>query len=122
MCIGSNLSKGQSRDPDKARRYLGLLDAARSDGKWPEVPELARKVEKHAPQRKCSLAGPPLIQIQRTKACVLSTFTDQLTPRSRPHSPVRMPDSVSVVQDPLRCLHCRRWQPPEAGTTLTRGR
>ena len=54
MCVGSNLSKGQSKDPDKARRYLSLLDTARCDGRWQEVPELARKVEKHAPQRKCS--------------------------------------------------------------------
>ncbi|KAF2092567.1 hypothetical protein NA57DRAFT_69659 [Rhizodiscina lignyota] len=38
---------------EKAIRYLAQLDAARCDGRWNEVPELARKVEKHAPQRKC---------------------------------------------------------------------
>jgi hypothetical protein len=29
------------------------LDAARSNGSWSDVPELVRKVTKHAPQRKC---------------------------------------------------------------------
>lgn len=36
----------------KAARYLGLLDQALSKGTWADVPELARKVEKHAPERK----------------------------------------------------------------------
>ncbi|KAL8713755.1 MAG: hypothetical protein Q9220_002281 [cf. Caloplaca sp. 1 TL-2023] len=38
---------------DKARHYLDLLDAARCNGSWSEVPELARKVAKHSPERKC---------------------------------------------------------------------
>lgn len=38
---------------EKGARYVGLLDAALSNGSWADVPELARKVEKHAPQRKC---------------------------------------------------------------------
>ncbi|CZT21894.1 uncharacterized protein RCC_07760 [Ramularia collo-cygni] len=37
---------------DKGARYLGLLDHALCHGQWSDVPELARKVEKHAPQRK----------------------------------------------------------------------
>ncbi|KAF6241791.1 hypothetical protein HO173_000503 [Letharia columbiana] len=41
------------REPDKARHYLDLLDAARCDGHWQEITELTRKVGKHAPQRKC---------------------------------------------------------------------
>ncbi|KAL9130552.1 MAG: hypothetical protein Q9175_006997, partial [Cornicularia normoerica] len=41
------------REPDKARHYLDLLDAARCNGHWEEIPELTRKVGKHAPQRKC---------------------------------------------------------------------
>ncbi|KAM3417640.1 hypothetical protein BST61_g5876 [Cercospora zeina] len=40
-------------NPEKGARYVGLLDAALCNGSWDEVPELARKVEKHAPQRKC---------------------------------------------------------------------
>jgi len=57
MCVGSNLSKGQSTQPDKARRYLDLLDDARCDGRWQEIPELARKIEKHSPRRKCMSTG-----------------------------------------------------------------
>ncbi|KAL8656473.1 MAG: hypothetical protein Q9226_002662 [Calogaya cf. arnoldii] len=37
---------------DKARHFLELLDTARCNGNWSEVPELARKVAKHVPQRK----------------------------------------------------------------------
>jgi hypothetical protein len=35
----------------KAVRFLRLLDEARCQSHWLEVPELARKVEKHAPHR-----------------------------------------------------------------------
>ncbi|KAL8906967.1 MAG: hypothetical protein Q9171_006059 [Xanthocarpia ochracea] len=38
---------------DKAKHFLDLLDIARCNGNWSEVPELARKVGKHVPQRKC---------------------------------------------------------------------
>ncbi|KAL9008557.1 MAG: hypothetical protein Q9173_006330, partial [Seirophora scorigena] len=41
------------KNPDKAKHYIDLLDTARCDGNWSELPELVRKVGKHAPQRKC---------------------------------------------------------------------
>jgi hypothetical protein len=44
----------QFRDHDKAGRYIAALDAARSNGTWNEVPELVRKITKHAPQRRCT--------------------------------------------------------------------
>ncbi|KAJ9611540.1 hypothetical protein H2200_004724 [Cladophialophora chaetospira] len=37
---------------EKAQRYIGLLEAARVAGNWREVPELMRKVTKHASERK----------------------------------------------------------------------
>jgi hypothetical protein len=40
------------RGGDKALRYLQQLDSARCNALWDQVPELARKVEKHAPARK----------------------------------------------------------------------
>jgi hypothetical protein len=45
---------GSSGTPDatKGARYLGLLDQALCSGEFGQVPELARKVEKHAPDRK----------------------------------------------------------------------
>lgn len=38
---------------EKAQRYIGLLETARVAGNWQELPELIRKVTKHAPDRKC---------------------------------------------------------------------
>ncbi|KAI9892326.1 MAG: hypothetical protein M1814_001526 [Vezdaea aestivalis] len=40
-------------DSAKAAHYIEQLDNERCKGNWPSVPELARKVGKHAPQRKC---------------------------------------------------------------------
>ncbi|KYG44301.1 hypothetical protein M433DRAFT_155753 [Acidomyces richmondensis BFW] len=40
-------------NPEKGRRYLAQLDQALCNGSWSEVPELARKTDKHAPERKC---------------------------------------------------------------------
>ncbi|KAL5612754.1 hypothetical protein BROUX41_004161 [Berkeleyomyces rouxiae] len=37
----------------KAQNYLSLLETARCDGNWAAVPELVRKVRKHAPERAC---------------------------------------------------------------------
>ncbi|KAF2854104.1 filamentation protein-like protein, partial [Plenodomus tracheiphilus IPT5] len=39
-------------ESDKAQRYLQQLDEARCAGRWSDVPELCRKVDKHAPHRK----------------------------------------------------------------------
>lgn len=44
----------QHGDPSKAAKYIAQLYEARSNGQWQDVPELARKVEKHAPSRKCT--------------------------------------------------------------------
>ncbi|KAF2714972.1 filamentation protein-like protein [Pleomassaria siparia CBS 279.74] len=38
---------------DKASRYIAQLEEARCAGRWKDVPELCRKVEKHAPHRRC---------------------------------------------------------------------
>lgn len=38
---------------DKSRHYLDLLDRARCNGNWSEIPELVRKLGKHLPKRKC---------------------------------------------------------------------
>ncbi|KAF1851244.1 uncharacterized protein K460DRAFT_362009 [Cucurbitaria berberidis CBS 394.84] len=40
-------------ESEKALRYLQQLDEARCAGRWTDVPELCRKVEKHAPHRQC---------------------------------------------------------------------
>lgn len=40
-------------NPEKGVRYLAQLDQALCNASWSEIPELARKVEKHAPTRRC---------------------------------------------------------------------
>ncbi|KAF1936025.1 hypothetical protein EJ02DRAFT_459876 [Clathrospora elynae] len=40
-------------ESEKAQRYLVQLDETRCSGRWKDVPELCRKVEKHAPHRTC---------------------------------------------------------------------
>ena len=40
-------------NPEKGARYLKDLDQALCNASWSEIPELARKVEKHAPTRRC---------------------------------------------------------------------
>lgn len=42
-----------SRDQSKATQYIQQLNDARCDADWDGVPELVRKVRKHAPQRTC---------------------------------------------------------------------
>ena len=46
------------QESEKALHYLAQLDSARCNAQWQQVPELARKVEKHAPHRK-SIATVP---------------------------------------------------------------
>ncbi|KKK16654.1 hypothetical protein ARAM_005762 [Aspergillus rambellii] len=43
------------RESEKGHRYIVALDNARCQNKWDEVPELIRKVTKHAPQKTCLL-------------------------------------------------------------------
>ncbi|KAI0526259.1 hypothetical protein F5B22DRAFT_149724 [Xylaria bambusicola] len=44
-------------NPVKAAQYLNRLDDARNEGRWDEVPELVRKVRKHASDRACITAA-----------------------------------------------------------------
>ncbi|THV90219.1 hypothetical protein D6D27_05985 [Aureobasidium pullulans] len=43
----------QVSESDKAQRYISSLNAARLNGAWSDVPELVRKVDKHASHRRC---------------------------------------------------------------------
>ena len=40
-------------NPEKGAHYLKELDQALCNASWSDIPELARKVEKHAPTRRC---------------------------------------------------------------------
>lgn len=41
------------RQQTKAAHYIQMLDEARCSGDWNAVPELVRKIRKHAPERTC---------------------------------------------------------------------
>ena len=44
---------GKAPNSEKGRRYFAQLDQALCNGSWAEIPELARKTDKHAPERGC---------------------------------------------------------------------
>nr|POE65148.1 putative cargo-transport protein ypp1 [Quercus suber] len=47
-----NVVSGKAPNAEKGKRYLAILDQALCNAEWPDIPEHARKVEKHAPERK----------------------------------------------------------------------
>ncbi|OAX84220.1 hypothetical protein ACJ72_01406 [Emergomyces africanus] len=53
------------RTPDKGQRYIEALDAARCNDNWNDVPELARKLAKHCPERKC------LVEVARAESHIV---------------------------------------------------
>ncbi|CZR59197.1 uncharacterized protein PAC_09089 [Phialocephala subalpina] len=65
-----------SREQTKAAQYIHQLDGARCDGDWDAVPELIRKIKKHAPQRTC-LA----ITAESEHAVIQASHTRPLTAR-----------------------------------------
>ncbi|KAG9257220.1 uncharacterized protein F5Z01DRAFT_648147 [Emericellopsis atlantica] len=61
----------------KAANYLHQLDRARCDGNWSAVPELVRKVRKHAPERAC-------LALTAETECAIANAT---LPSSQPNRP-----------------------------------
>nr|POE76232.1 putative cargo-transport protein ypp1 [Quercus suber] len=47
-----NVVTGKAPNAEKGKRYLAILDQALCNAEWGDIPEHARKVEKHAPERK----------------------------------------------------------------------
>ncbi|KAK6822769.1 hypothetical protein PG990_015206 [Apiospora arundinis] len=74
-------------NPIKGERYLALLDDARCEGRWDAVPELVRKVRKHAPNRQC------LATTAETE-CAITKEQDKQT--SRPTTAV--PENAGVAE------------------------
>ncbi|OXV07458.1 hypothetical protein Egran_04779 [Elaphomyces granulatus] len=60
-----------ARETEKALRYITALDSARSEDRWVEVPELIRKVTKHAPHRKC------LIQTANAECLIVAHISNK---------------------------------------------
>lgn len=49
----------KTANADKGGRYVSLLDQALCNGNWNDITELARKAEKHSPERKCTSTALP---------------------------------------------------------------
>ncbi|KAI1378230.1 TPR-like protein [Hypoxylon crocopeplum] len=76
--------------PGKVAQYLGRLEDARCEGKWDDVPELVRKVRKHAADRLC------LTTTAETEYAIIKASQKQ-RPGSRPATAVDSKD-LDVAQ------------------------
>ncbi|KAL6704636.1 hypothetical protein ACN47E_008033 [Coniothyrium glycines] len=102
-------------ESDKALRYLQQLDEARCAGRWADVPELCRKVEKHAPHRKClTLTARSEAQIAAYSTQRPST-TASIAAASNSLSPV-IPSLLTAIeheagqtQDAFQATVCLGW-------------
>ncbi|KAK8123639.1 hypothetical protein PG999_003557 [Apiospora kogelbergensis] len=74
-------------NPVKGERYLALLDDARCEGRWDAVPELVRKVRKHAPSRQC-------LAMTAETECAITKEQDKQT--SRPTT--ALPENAAVAE------------------------
>ncbi|KAK8091985.1 cargo-transport ypp1 [Apiospora hydei] len=81
------LTRRNPQNPVKGERYLALLDDARCEGRWDAVPELVRKVRKHAPSRSC------LATTAETE-CAITKEQDKQT--SRPTT--ALPENAAITE------------------------
>ncbi|KAI0166417.1 hypothetical protein GGR57DRAFT_25379 [Xylariaceae sp. FL1272] len=86
-------------NPVKAAQYLAKLDDARCDGRWDEVPELVRKVRKHAPDRACITAT-----AETEHAIVKSSQNQTSTTRPSTASPINEPDLAALTPKLLEAI------------------
>ncbi|KAH8702530.1 putative filamentation protein [Talaromyces proteolyticus] len=89
------MSENSVREADKAQGYIDALDNARSEDKWGEIPELIRKVSKHAPNRKC------LIQTASAEIQVVA-YISKTRPGTAKGQPV--PNQVSNLSELIPLL------------------
>ncbi|PCH02586.1 Tetratricopeptide-like helical [Penicillium occitanis (nom. inval.)] len=126
------MSANSGRDADKAQGYIAALDNARSEDKWSDVPELIRKVTKHAPHRKC------LIQTANAEIQVVAHITKtrpatakgQTTPNHVSNLSELIPELIAAIeaadgtpQDVFQaqvCLGWIHWTLSEPGLAVVR--
>ncbi|KAK4202735.1 hypothetical protein QBC40DRAFT_220857 [Triangularia verruculosa] len=99
-------------DPVKAAHYIQQLDEARCDDNWDAVPELVRKVRKHAPERAC------LTQSATTEHAIIKASVKS-TPDTTPSSleaASQLPALLTVIeneqahpQDRFQARVCAGW-------------
>ncbi|CAK4034077.1 filamentation (Rhf1) [Lecanosticta acicola] len=122
---------GKAPNPEKGARYLASLDQALCNANWAEVPELARKVDKHAPERKClTLAARTECHVanasHRPTSASSATATsihglgEQVKPLSDcvKSAEPRHPDDAYIASICLAEIHWLREEPVEALNVL----
>lgn len=77
----------------KALNYIAQLDDARCNARWDALPELARKIEKHAPHRTC------IYTTARAEAHVAAHIKQHHD--SVPSTPTSPPPDLSTIADSL---------------------
>ncbi|KAK4946248.1 hypothetical protein LTR10_014760 [Elasticomyces elasticus] len=82
---------------EKAQRYIGLLETARIGGNWHELPELIRKVTKHAPDRKCLIQT---AKVEYAAASHASSFSQR--PGTASSSQTSPENQIASLQTELR--------------------
>ncbi|MCJ1417392.1 hypothetical protein MMC32_003735, partial [Xylographa parallela] len=100
------------RESEKARRYLDLLDGARCDGKWQEVPELARKVGKHEPSRKCLVTTARCeseIANSTSRRPATSSFAPNTLSHLLPELRTAIATKEALPEDVFQARTCLRW-------------
>ncbi|KAL7274093.1 hypothetical protein RUND412_003014 [Rhizina undulata] len=96
----------------KANHYLQVLDAARCNGDWDAVPEWRRKVEKHAPGRRCSPPPPSYLIVKLphiTRPRLALTALTEARVHQQPPPPPNAPQTtrlayqaaLTTLQEPL---------------------
>ncbi|EED18194.1 filamentation protein (Rhf1), putative [Talaromyces stipitatus ATCC 10500] len=122
----------QSRDADKAQGYIIALDNARSEDKWSEVPELVRKVTKHASHRKCLIqtANAEIQVVAHITKTLPATAKGQSTPNHITNLSELIPELIAAIeaadgtpQDIFQaqvCLGWIHWTLSEPGLAVVR--
>ncbi|KAJ5562852.1 Tetratricopeptide-like helical [Penicillium sp. DV-2018c] len=95
--------RNQGGNAEKGQRYVAALDLARSQGKWDEVPELIRKVTKHAPRKTC------LIQTATAESRVIA----YLQQKSSGDASTASPNLVELIPALLMTIENNEGSPQE---------
>src|ERR1700758_2622512 len=101
----------QQQQQGKGSHYIASLDAARSASRWHEVPELVRKVTKHAPHRKCRL----LLEFQY----YLPWLTSGPAFRSHPHRSVGIQGCTTPWKPTVDVFNPLFYRAAPADTSIT---
>ncbi|KAF1972267.1 filamentation protein-like protein [Bimuria novae-zelandiae CBS 107.79] len=104
---------GNHVESEKALRYIAQLDDARCSGRWIDVPELCRKIEKHAPHRQC-LTKTARSEVQIAKYSIQRPSTASSTASSGlsnivPALLTAIEEEGDHVQDAFQATVCLAW-------------